>query len=63
MVILPEEGKYAYLKGNLMELYGLMDDQNAEGFLDLSGLGDWKPPSMAVKNASTFPQKQRNLVD
>ena len=39
----PNEDKYAYLKGKLMEVYGLTDDQMADSLLDLAGLGDWKP--------------------
>ena len=43
-----EEGKYAYLKGKLMEVYGLTDEQKADRLLDLSGLGDWKPSQLCA---------------
>ena len=44
----PTEGKYEYLKSKLMEVYGLTDDQKADRFLDISGLGDWKPSQLCA---------------
>ena len=37
-----------YLKGKLMEVYGLTDDQKADRLLDLAGLGDWKPSQLCA---------------
>ena len=48
VALAPEEGKYAYLKGKLMEVYGLTDEQKADRLLDLSGLGDWKPSQLCA---------------
>lgn len=44
----PRDDKYAYLKGKLMEVYGLTDDQKADRLLDLAGLGDWKPTQLCA---------------
>ncbi len=44
----PTENKYTYLKGKLMEVYGLTDDQKADRLLDLAGLGDWKPSQLCA---------------
>ena len=44
----PHEDKYAYLKGKLMDVYGLTDDQKADRLLDLTGLGDWKPSQLCA---------------
>ena len=46
--LVPEAGKYAYLKSKLMEVYGLTDDQKADKLLDLNGLGDWKPSQLCA---------------
>ena len=48
VALTPEADKYAYLKGKLMEVYGLTDDQKADRLLDLSGLGDWKPSQLCA---------------
>lgn len=48
VALAPEEDKYAYLKGKLMEVYGLTDDQKADRLLDLSGLGDGKPSQLCA---------------
>ena len=48
VALAPEESKYAYLKGKLMEVYGLTDEQKADRLLDLSGLGDWKPSQLCA---------------
>ena len=44
----PETNKYEYLKGKLMEVYGLTDDQKADKLLDLAGIGDWKPSQLCA---------------
>ena len=44
----PADDKYTYLKGKLMEVYGLTDDQKADRLLDLAGLGDWKPSQLCA---------------
>ena len=44
----PAEDKYSYLKGKLMEVYGLTDNQKADKLLDLTGLGDWKPSQLVA---------------
>ena len=48
VVLVPETGKYAYLKGKLMEVYGLTDNKKADKLLDLNGLGDWKPSQLCA---------------
>lgn len=48
MALAPEDDKYAYLKGKLMEVYSLTDDQKADRLLDLTGLGDWKPSQLCA---------------
>ncbi len=48
VALTPAEGKYSYLKGKLMEVYGLTDDQKADQLLDLAGLGDWKPSQLCA---------------
>ena len=44
----PEENKYQFLKGKLMEVYGLTDNQKADRLLDLAGQGDWKPSQLCA---------------
>ena len=44
----PAVGKYEYLKSKLMGVYGLTDDQKADGLLDLQGLGDWTPSQLCA---------------
>lgn len=48
VALVPREDKYTYLKGKLMEVYGLTDDQKADRLLDLAGLGDWKPSQLCA---------------
>ena len=48
LYITPTDGKYAYLKGKLMEVYGHTDDQKTDRLLDLNGLGDWKPSQLCA---------------
>ena len=48
VALTPADDKYAYLKGKLMEVYGLTDDQKADRLLDLAGLGDWKPSQLCA---------------
>ena len=48
VALTPCEDKYTYLKGKLMEVYDLTDDQKADRLLDLAGLGDWKPSQLCA---------------
>ena len=41
-------GQVCILEGELMEVYGLTDDQKADRLLDLAGLGDWKPSQLCA---------------
>ncbi len=57
----PQVGKYAYLKGKLIEVYCLTDDQKADRLLDLAGLGDWKPSQLCAHIQSLAVDKDALL--
>ncbi len=57
----PQVGKYAYLKGKLIVVYGFTDDQKADRLLDLAGLGDWKPSQLCAHIQSLAVDKDADL--